>query len=134
MLFRSKADSVELENSQKAINLTPPDLPKGEETEVNMEDTTKVKDSSTPPFGGHGSLVVYKVQLLSSDKKIPFDSDQLKNVKAPEEYIENGVYKYTSGEYSKFNDANELKKQLRKIGFKDAFVIVMQDGKRIPLK
>lgn len=80
------------------------------------------------------SEIVYKVQLLSSDKKIPFDSDKLKIVEKPGEYMDNGVYKYTAGEFINKKDAMELQSQLRKNGFKDAFVIAMQGGKRIPLK
>lgn len=78
--------------------------------------------------------IVYKVQLMSSDKKIPFDSDKLKNVDRPGEYSENGIYKYTSGECNTKQEAITLQNKLRKTGFKDAFVIATQDGKRIPLK
>jgi N-acetylmuramoyl-L-alanine amidase len=78
--------------------------------------------------------VVYKVQLMSSDKKIPLNSDKLKNVQKPGEYMDNGVYKYTAGEFSKKQEAVELQNALRKGGFKDAFVIATQDGKRVPLK
>ena len=80
------------------------------------------------------SEIVYKVQLLSSDKKIPFDSDKLKIIETPGEYVDNGIYKYTAGEFVNKKDAMELQSQLRKNGFKDAFVIAMQGGKRIPLK
>ncbi len=123
-----KADSVEIENNKAPLP------PEGESSQGTSPKDSIVKESSQNPFGAQGGLIIYKVQLLSSDKKIPFDSEQLKNVETPGEYIENGVYKYTSGEYFNINDANQLKQQLRKLGFKDAFVIAMQDGKRIPLK
>jgi N-acetylmuramoyl-L-alanine amidase len=77
---------------------------------------------------------VYKVQLMSSDKKIPLNSDKFKNVEKPGEYQEKGIFKYTAGECSNKQDAINLQNKLRKSGFKDAFVIAMQDGKRIPLK
>ncbi len=158
-----KADSIEIENNQKAQNPIKSDTTKVEalnnkKTEVqeaNLVDTKKnISDTQTYTISANphiekveGGLknehikiiepkkqtVIYKVQLLSSDKKIPFNSDQLKSVETPGEYMENGVYKYTSGQYVNINDANQLKNQLRKIGFKDAFVIAMQDGKRIPL-
>jgi N-acetylmuramoyl-L-alanine amidase len=80
------------------------------------------------------SSVVYKVQLLSSDKKIPLDSDKFKNVEKPGEYEEKGIFKYTAGEFTTQQDAKEQQTLLRKNGFKDAFVIMMQDGKRITLK
>lgn len=80
------------------------------------------------------STIIYKVQLLSSEKKIPLNSDKFKNVQKPGEYTDNGIYKYTAGEFSKKQDAVELQNALRKGGFKDAFVIATQDGKRVPLK
>ncbi|MBK7183500.1 MAG: N-acetylmuramoyl-L-alanine amidase [Bacteroidetes bacterium] len=78
--------------------------------------------------------IVYKVQIASSDKKIPLDSDKFKGVEKPGEYQDKGIYKYTAGEYSNQSDAVKLQSQLRKQGFKDAFVIAMQDNKRVPLK
>lgn len=80
------------------------------------------------------TLVVYKVQLLSSDKKIPLNSDKFKNIEKPGEYMDKGIYKYTAGEFANQNDAKELQTILRKKGFKDAFVISMQDNKRIAFK
>lgn len=79
-------------------------------------------------------VVIYKVQVLSSDNKIPLDTVLLKGLKNPREYIDNGVYKYIVGEFSNVKDATKYKDSLRNKGFKDAFVIAMKDGKRIPLK
>ncbi len=90
-------------------------------------DTKKANDGTKVP-------VVYKVQLMSSDKQIPLNSGKLKSVQKPGEYVDNGVYKYTAGEFSKKQDAVDLQNSLRKSGFKDAFVIATQDGKRIPFK
>ena len=97
---------------------------------VNNKDDHKSIEKNNPPK----SEILYKVQLLSSDKKIPFDSDKLKIIETPGEYVDNGIYKYTAGEFVNKKDAMELQSQLRKNGFKDAFVIAMQGGKRIPLK
>lgn len=76
--------------------------------------------------------VIYKVQILSSDKKIPLNSPKLKNVEKPGEYVDKGIYKYTGGEFTNKEDAVKLQAFLLKNGFKDAFVIATQDGKRIP--
>ena len=97
---------------------------------VNSVEDHKIAEKNNT----RNSEIVYKVQLLSSDKKIPFDSDKLKVVEKLGEYMDNGVYKYTSGEFVNKKEAVELQSQLRKNGFKDAFVIAMQGGKRIPLK
>lgn len=127
------ADSIEIENSRKAlipVTAAPKlDTIKTEEGEVKTIDSSVVVVNKEVP-----KMIIYKIQLLSSDKKLTFDSEPLKNVEDPGEYIENGVYKYTSGQYTNLNDANLHKQKLRKSGFKDAFVIATQDGKRIPLK
>ena len=79
-------------------------------------------------------MVLYKVQIISSDKKIPLDADKLKGIEQPGEYIDKGIYKYTAGEFTKSEDAIKLQSQLRKNGFPDAFVITMKDGKRVLIK
>jgi N-acetylmuramoyl-L-alanine amidase len=80
------------------------------------------------------SVLIYKVQILSSDKKIPLNSAKFKNVEKPGEYMDKGIYKYTSGEFANKEDAVKLQSELIKNGFKDAFVILTQDGKRITQK
>ena len=127
------ADSIEIENTRKAVipiaAVPKMDTVKTEAGEVKTVDSSLIAVKKEAP-----KMIIYKIQLLSSDKKLAFDSDQLKNVEDPGEYIENGIYKYTSGQYFSLNDANLHKQKLRKNGFKDAFVIATQDGKRIPLK
>lgn len=80
------------------------------------------------------TIVVYKVQLISSEKRILLSSSLFNIIETPGEYKENGVYKYTAGQFSDIKDANQLKMKLRKNGFKDCFVIAMKAGKRIPVK
>jgi N-acetylmuramoyl-L-alanine amidase len=79
-------------------------------------------------------VIVYKVQITSSEKKIPLNSDKFYGIEKPGEYMDKGIYKYTAGECESHIDAVKLQAVLRKNGFKDAFVIAMQDGRRIPLK
>lgn len=150
------ADSIEIENSKKQVAAPPsPDMVSDDVDEDTVVDTTK-KTSSTDVSKVLKNIasdkkteapkaeptkkaeveqsVVYKVQLMSSDKKIPLSSDKFKGVETPGEYLENGVFKYTSGQFSSAEEANQLKNKLRKTGFKDAFVIAMQGGKRVPMK
>lgn len=100
----------------------------------NHKDTAVKPVDSKPVVEASKAKIVYKVQLMSADKAIPLNSDKFKNVPKPGEYIEKGVYKYTAGEFYKKQEAVDLQNTLRKKGFKDAFVIATQDGKRVPLK
>ena len=148
-----KADSAELQNNQKEANPAKPDslteakgadgsgtkgIKNDGEAPVPPKAVVKehpmLKDDKVNSMEAKKGPVVYKVQLMSSDKPIPLKSEQLKNVESPGEYMENGIYKYTAGHCTTIAEANYLKQKLRKIGFPDAFVIAMQDGKRIILK
>ena len=130
----SKEDSLEIEADKKTIRPTKVDSTsisdKNDKVEIEPND---VKDDKKDVIVSTAS-VIYKVQIASSDKKIPLDSDKFKGVEKPGEYLDKGIYKYTAGECKAQNDAIKLQNTLRKNGFKDAFVIAIQDGKRIPLK
>ncbi|MDH6535032.1 N-acetylmuramoyl-L-alanine amidase [Parabacteroides sp. 52] len=82
--------------------------------------------ASTAPAG----KIVYKVQILASDKKITAHSKQLKGYKNVSYYVENGMYKYTYGESTSLNEINKVRRRLLK-DFKDAFVVSFKDGKKI---
>lgn len=97
----------------------------------NKKDAVLKSDGKADPVE---SPVKYKVQLLSSDKKIDLNAEQFKGIEKAGEYIDKGIYKYTAGEFDNQQDAINLQHEIRKKGFKDAFVIAMQDGKRIPIK
>lgn len=99
---------------------------KKDDKEVKKENSKEDKVSASP--------LVYKVQIASSDKQIPLTSDKFKGIEKIGEYVDKGIYKYTAGEFSKQDEAVKLQQKLRSQGLKDAFVIAMQDGKRVPLK
>lgn len=73
--------------------------------------------------------IVYKVQILSSDKKIAANSPLLKGYKASY-YQEGNLYKYTVGETTDKTAIHKLYKELSS-KFKDAFIIRMKNGQRI---
>jgi N-acetylmuramoyl-L-alanine amidase len=137
----TKEDSLEIAEMKKAkAGVKPaPDTSKAkpeikkesavkeEEPIVNKPEPIKKEEVSKSP-------IFYKVQIASSDKKIPLTSEKFKGVEKPGEYEDKGIFKYTAGEFTKQEEAVALQSKLRKNGFKDAFVIAMQDGKRIPLK
>lgn len=106
-----------------------------------VEDSTKIYDTvqskrvlNNEPENTKESAVTYKVQFSSSDKKIPLTSNQFKQLKGVSEYVENGMYKYTVGNFNDFNEAMNLQKEIRTNGFKEAFVVAFKDGKRINMK
>ena len=138
----TKSDSVEIENLAKQ---TPPDIIDTTTVTPVIEEKEIVKDSSkanTPTEivsakkedDPAESTIVYKVQLFTADKKVSLQSDKLKDIENLDMYMENGVYKYTAGEFQNIKDASNLQYELRKQGFPDCFIIAMKDGKRISIK
>ncbi len=73
--------------------------------------------------------MVYKVQIMASDKKISEKSPLLKGYKA-DYYVENGLYKYTYGASTDEKEILRLRQKLAK-EFKGAFVISFRDGKKV---
>jgi N-acetylmuramoyl-L-alanine amidase len=135
----SKEDSTEVAELRNALK---PSIKEDKDTtpikavekEIAIDKKEEKKEEKKDAPEQKEMPIVYKVQIASSDKKIPLDADKFKGVEKPGEYQDKGIFKYTAGEYSKQADAIKLQGLLRKQGFKDAFVIAMQDGKRIPLK
>jgi N-acetylmuramoyl-L-alanine amidase len=81
------------------------------------------------------ATVVYRVQILSSDKPLAQNSPQFKGLDDVWHYVQGGVHKYTSGVYSTKEDAIKRQKELRAKGFSEAFVVVFnKDGQRITLE
>jgi N-acetylmuramoyl-L-alanine amidase len=78
--------------------------------------------------------ITFRVQIETSDTKIPVNSSRFKNLKVFE-YQQDGLYKYTVGEFENdYEKSNNYKNELREQGFKHAFVVAFQHGERISLE
>ncbi|MDR2470305.1 MAG: N-acetylmuramoyl-L-alanine amidase [Tannerella sp.] len=73
--------------------------------------------------------IVYRIQILSSDRKLAANSPRLKGYRV-DYYMDGKLYKYTYGESTDQKVILQLLKQVSG-DFKDAFLIRMKDGKRI---
>jgi len=75
--------------------------------------------------------IVFMVQFFSSEKNLPVNSACFKNLHAVQKYHNKGQYKYTTASMKSIDEASKLKKQMRKQGYRDAFVIAFNNGERI---
>lgn len=106
--------------------------------------TPPVKESTTPPATvpecaeeteaprtspAQDDAPVFKVQILTSQKKLSSNDKRLKNVKA-DYYVEKGIYKYTCGASTDYNAILRKRKELS-AKFKEAFIVAFKNGKRI---
>ncbi|MEO6882643.1 MAG: N-acetylmuramoyl-L-alanine amidase [Bacteroidia bacterium] len=74
---------------------------------------------------------VFRVQFASFSKKIPLDDKKFDGLKDVWEYQAGEIYKYTAGNFATADKAIALQTKMRKNGFKDAFVVIFKNGKRI---
>ncbi|TSA26373.1 MAG: N-acetylmuramoyl-L-alanine amidase [Bacteroidetes bacterium] len=89
------------------------------------------------PTASTGSVnrneVVFKVQLAASPDKISLSSSRFRGVKGIQEYNHNGMYKYTYGEETDLDKAQQLQARMQAMGFPDAFIVAFHNGERISL-
>lgn len=78
------------------------------------------------------NLPVFKLQILSTSSPLPAGSSRLKGVKALF-YKENGLYKYTYGETTDYNEIMRLKRKMAD-KFKDAFVVAFKGTEKINIQ
>jgi N-acetylmuramoyl-L-alanine amidase len=74
--------------------------------------------------------IIYKVQILTSDKKLSVKDKRFKGYDGISFYIDKGIYKYTYGSTSDYKQILSMHKKAAK-DFKGAFIIKTKDGKRI---
>ena len=73
---------------------------------------------------------VFKVQFLSSSKKLSNGDQVFKGLVSVEYYYDKGLYKYTCGASTNYNEILEIKRKVNE-KFKDAFVVAFVRGERI---
>ena len=70
---------------------------------------------------------VFKIQILTSDRKLPSRSKLFKGLSPVDSYRENGIIKYTYGA----DTILRLKRNKVDSKFKDAFIIAFKDGQKV---
>ena len=109
--------------------------PPGSEADIlnKKQQATRQKNSvssTTSVNRNTKGKVIYKIQFLTSNKKLPANSRLFKGYKNVDFYVEKGIYKYTYGETSDFNSIRKMRRTIAK-DFKDAFIIAFKDGKKV---
>ena len=98
---------------------------------ANVEAKAKsIASESAAKKENQSGQVIYKIQILTSEKKLPTNSKLFKGYKPVSFYQEKGIYKYTYGETSSFETIKKQRRQVAK-DFKDAFIVAFKDGKKV---
>lgn len=132
---RSKVQQQDLPEPESS-----PEEPAIERQTVEPDSATEpVKTSPTPartPKKTSGTQnkgadkPVFKIQILVSNKVLPKGSKQLKGLSPVSYYREKGLYKYTYGESTDYNQVLRTKRSIT-AKFKDAFIIAFKNGEKM---
>ena len=72
----------------------------------------------------------YKIQILSSNRKLTHNDKQFLGLTPINHYIDNNIYKYTYGNTQSWDEAVKMLNKIKK-KFPEAFIITTLNGKRI---
>ena len=100
----------------------------GSDSEEKTNPKKTEKEENNPGYP------MYHVQIASSVKPIEDYNKKFSEVNEVIEYEYEGSYKYATKGFSDQGDAVDHQRIVRKKGYKDAFVIAIYNGKRIPLR
>jgi N-acetylmuramoyl-L-alanine amidase len=119
------------QSSNAGISKQPVSTPR---EEAKPKDTPKAPTQKTaqPSKGNKTSKPVFKIQILTSEKALGAKSKLFKGLAPVNHYRENGLYKYTYGETTDYNQILRTKRQIT-AKFKDAFIVAFKDGKKTDL-
>ena len=77
--------------------------------------------------------IIFKVHLISSETKIPSNSNMFEGLDNVEEFYANGAYSYLLGATSSYTEIVEIHEQVRK-KFPDSAVVAFKKGQLIKLE
>lgn len=77
--------------------------------------------------------IVFKVHLISSETKIPSNSNMFEGIDDVEEYYANGAYSYLLGATSSYTEINEIYDSVKK-KFPESSIVAFKNGQLIKLE
>ncbi len=98
---------------------------------VKTDSDNSTKAVSADPV--KNTEVKYKVQFYTSPRQLPISDKRFSNLEDITYYKHNGMFKYTSGNFTTLNQATVYQKKVRTAGFSDAFIVSFLNNKRIPI-
>ncbi len=117
----------------------------GETTRVIVVKDKKVKNKIPPTTSRKKQItdvhpvmdkavVELKIQLAASQTELKRTERKWQAVKDVSQILENGVFKYVTNSYFDLPKAKKRLAVLKRIGFKDAFIVAYKNGYKVPVK
>lgn len=82
---------------------------------------------------GEDEVVRYRIQIVSSPSPLEVKASNFKGIEGVKELKVGESYKYTVGNEPTFEEGVNLQSKVREKGYKDAFLIAVFKGERIPI-
>ena len=100
--------------------------------EINPVIVPALEKPATPSGSTKG--IVFKVQLASSSNPVSLKPENFNGLNGVTEYRDGKLYKYLWGQASDYEEAKNLQKNVRKTGYKGAFIVAFDgENKRMAL-
>ena len=133
---KAAREAVEKQQSQDTVATVQQPVPvvtPKQSVPVATPQQTEVKQPAPVAAAPVASAPVFKVQILASSVKLKSTSPQLKGQSDAECYQEGGMYKYTVGASTNYNEIFRLRKELLD-KFPQAFIIAFKDGQKMDVR
>ena len=92
--------------------------------------TKSAEPAAKPAVAADSEAPVFKVQILSSSTKLKAGDARFKGLTSVDAYRDGGMYKYTVGASTDYNEIYRLRKQVAAT-FPEAFIVALKGGQRV---
>ncbi len=114
----AQAKTVDTTKKQDTVVVSTINFTKEDFVEIPKTNTNKID-------------LVFKVQFASSSSDKPLNSAEFAKIDRVGKYQQGGMYKYTAGAEKNMEAAANVLRDMQKLGFTDAFIVVFKNGERI---
>lgn len=126
---QEKKEEVRAEKPDKTVKAEEKEEKKEGKKKKEKEEEEKEKTLYVAS-GDNAGVPVFKVQILATDKPFKKGDAHFKGRTDYNQYIENGMTKYTIGETTDYNEILRLKSELQAT-FGDCFVVAFKEGQKM---
>ena len=128
---QEKKEEVRAEKPDKTVKAEEKEEKKEGKKKKEEEEEEKEKEKTLYVASGDNvGVPVFKVQILATDKPFKKGDAHFKGRTDYNQYIENGMTKYTIGETTDYNEILRLKSELQAT-FGDCFVVAFKEGQKM---
>ena len=134
--YKSEIEGVNLSTEiVKSKETTAAEIPTIKTVLENSKETKKEKKKKKKNTSKEEvTRLNYRIQLSTSRQPVEIKPENFKGLTEVDEYISNGLYKYTTGISYNYKIAKVLQAEIRNLGYEGAFIIAFNGNKRLDLK